>query len=245
MMHLRAGRIVLLFVISLILAPRALHAQSDYAARASEGKLSFTFVGNESFAITDGELTIMTEYPYTPGVEGYMKYDMEAVRPKGFVMCLITHGHKDHFLFGAYIGHSWSLIGPAAVTDPIRGYDTIAVLDGESIDFEGVRIDPVATPHSDLEHYSYLVTWHGVRMYFPGDTAIDTYLLEMQDLDVAFVTPWLLKLIQEKGAKIDARHIVVYHHKLDEDVVDYAGRVVPAQGNRFEIEFRESASSSQ
>ncbi len=241
---MRAGAIIL--ILSAMLATSisgSAYAQFDYAARAKPGSLLFTFIGNETFAITDGEMTLITDYPYSPS--GYMVYDFIATKPTGFVTCLITHGHKDHFSFSAYIKHSWALIGPPSVVDPIKGYETLQALDGEPVEFEGLHIVPIATPHGDMEHNSYLVTWHGVRMYFAGDTEVDNALLEAQDLDVAFVSPWLLDVVRRNGGKIDARRVIVYHHRLDEDVVEYADRLVPVQGATFEIDYREPASTSQ
>jgi len=218
-------------------------AQFDYAARATPGSLSFTFIGNTAFAITDGEMTLMIDYPYAPG--NYMGYDFFATKPTGFGVCLISHGHKDHFVFGAFIKHSWALIGPPSVVDPVKGYETMQAVDGEPVEFEGLHVLPIATPHGNMEHNSYLVTWHGVRMYFSGDTEVDNALLAAQDLDVAFVTPWLLDVVRQAGGTINARRVIVYHHVADQDVVDYADRLVPTQGATFEIDYREPASTSQ
>lgn len=226
-------------------APAPLWAQSDYAAKASEGKLHFTFIGNESFAITDGEITLMTDYPYVPGVGGFMWYDVEATRPRGYTICLVTHAHTDHYRFSAYIRRSWAMVAPEVITVSLVGYDVTTASDGELLDVEGIHILPITTPHQDVDHFSYLVTWHGVRMYFTGDTDAESYLLEARDLDVAFVTPWLLMSIQQQGGKIDAKQVIVYHHKVHEDVVEFAGRVLPAQGDSFEIDFREPDATSQ
>ena len=43
-----------------------------------------------------------------------------------------------------------------------------------------------------MDHASYLVTWHGLRLYFTGDTDSVDQLLAMKDLDYAFVSPWLI-----------------------------------------------------
>jgi hypothetical protein len=76
-------------------------------------------------------------------------------------------------------------------------------------------------------------------MYFPGDAEATEPILAAQDLDVAFVTPWLLENIRAQGAEIDAKRVVVYHHRRGQVVEPYQGSVLPEQGDTFEIPFRE------
>ena len=42
---------------------------------AETGKLSARFIGNAAFEITDGEFTLLTDFPYQSGAFGYMTYD--------------------------------------------------------------------------------------------------------------------------------------------------------------------------
>lgn len=209
------------------------------AAGDDPGALEFTFVGNEAFLVTDGDITLCADFPYRSGMSGYMRYDFEKVRPRGVVVCLITHDHFDHFDFLLFRNHSWSLIGPPSITYGKDNYDITTVANDEPVTWESITIEPHATPHDELEHYSYLVTWHGVRMYIPGDTGITGPILSATDLDVAFVTPWLLNALREQGAEIDAKRIVVYHHRQGEKVEPWQDCVVPRQGDTFEIPFNE------
>jgi L-ascorbate metabolism protein UlaG (beta-lactamase superfamily) len=103
-------------------------------------------------------------------------------------------------------------------------------LDQPEVRWEGVTIRPLATPHARLEHYSYVVEWNGRRLYFTGDTEDTTALLAAKGLEVAFVSPWLLRAVQKAGKRIDARTVVVYHHQDGETVPAFQDRVVPAQG---------------
>jgi hypothetical protein len=57
------------------------------------------------------------------------------------------------------------------------------------------------------------VEWQGQRLYFSGDTEETAALLEARDLDVAFVTPWLLEAVAKAGARVDARRIVTCHQQ--------------------------------
>jgi L-ascorbate metabolism protein UlaG (beta-lactamase superfamily) len=91
-----------------------------------------------------------------------------------------------------------------------------------------LRIDPLETPHAGIGHNSYLVTWHGRRLYFSGDTDDATTLLGTKQLDVAFVSPWLYK---RAAGRIDARRIMIYHHTASEQVTGCTGScAVPRQG---------------
>ncbi len=83
--------------------------------------------------------------------------------------------------------------------------------------YRDIRIEAVETPHARIGHSSYLVTWHGLRLYFTGDTDSTERLLAMKNLDAAFVSPWLLEAVAEQKARIDAKQVVVYHQTADRD----------------------------
>ena len=96
--------------------------------------------------------------------------------------------------------------------------------------YRDITIEAFPTPHGDADHASYLVEWHGVRLYFTGDTDSADQLLAMKNLDYAFVSPWLLgKIAQQKG-RIDAKTVVCYHHKADDKVPAFQDRIVPKPG---------------
>jgi L-ascorbate metabolism protein UlaG (beta-lactamase superfamily) len=107
----------------------------------------------------------------------------------------------------------------------------------DEIQFGPIRIQPIATPHQELEHYSYLVTWHGIRLYFTGDTERATELFRVKDLDVLFVTPWLAQRVLRVGRKLPAKKKVVYHHTAGERVSDCRDCLVPRQGESFELSY--------
>jgi hypothetical protein len=56
---------------------------------------------------------------------------------------------------------------------------------------------------------AYLVEWSGLRLFFTGDTEDPGALLAARDLDVAFVSPWLLRRIVDDDRRVDARRVVV------------------------------------
>jgi hypothetical protein len=104
--------------------------------------------------------------------------------------------------------------------------------------FRDIRIEALRTPHAEIEHYSYLVTWKGLRLYFTGDTESADQLLAMRELDAAFVSPWLIEEVANRRAQIDTRLLIVYHHKAGEAIADLQQRLVPKQGQSLTIEPR-------
>ncbi len=218
-------------MLSFVIAGSAVSMGADGQATS---ELKFTFVGNEAWVITDGKMTLASDFPYESGAFGYMKYKSDDVETVGEVVSLITHRHADHFSAKQYRDASYTLIGPASVTNLVPGHNTFTIED--KLAYEEIDIEAYSTPHTE-QHRSYLVTWHGIRFYFTGDTEDPGNLLGMKDVDVAFITPWLLSAIAKKGAKVDARRIIVYHHRLGDKITAHQDRVVPKQGDTFTIPF--------
>jgi L-ascorbate metabolism protein UlaG (beta-lactamase superfamily) len=197
-------------------------------APASAGELRATFIGNMAFHITDGRVAVLIDFPYQSGAFGYMQWS-EAMVPKGPApLCLISHSHDDHFAPRRARDFCAMVLGPK---DVVSASGVTALALGTDVAWEGLSIRPQATPHDGVEHYSYLVVWGGRRLYFTGDTDDTAALLGARGLDVAFVSPWLLKAVAGQGKKIDAAQVVVYHHKTGEVVPEIQGRLLPRQGD--------------
>src|SRR5688572_21826205 len=81
-------------------------------AQLSAEDLRVQFIGNAAFLITDGKTTLLTDYPYRSGAFGYMTYDATKIQPQGDVLCLITHGHADHFEHPIFEKKNWRIIAP-------------------------------------------------------------------------------------------------------------------------------------
>lgn len=81
----RVGRAVMLFA-----------AAAWCAACGPPPALTIRFIGNAAFELTDGRSTPLVDFPYESG-GGYMSFDSAAVRPRGDVLALFTHRHRDHF----------------------------------------------------------------------------------------------------------------------------------------------------
>ena len=191
------------------------------------------FIGNEAFEITDGKRTLLTDFPYRSGYSGYMKYDFAKVQPKGEVLCLITHGHPDHFELPLFQSTEWRIFAPPDVSvkiDPSR-----IVSNATDFDFGGIRVQAIETSHARLHHYSYLVIWNGKRFYFVGDTESPEALLNAKGLDIAFVTPWLLDALQKTGKRVDAKRIIIYHQAPEEKVDLCSNCTMLEQGQSFSL----------
>lgn len=192
------------------------------------------FIGNMALQLSDGRVTLRSDFPYEAGYSGYMSWSQARVpAASGEALCLVTHSHRDHFLPALAARYCQKLLGPADVTKAPP--DRALPLD-RTVRFGPLVVTPLTTPHAGLEHYSYLVEWSGLRFYFTGDTEDAAELLRQRGLDAAFVSPWLLRSATKGGRRIDARRVVVYHHAADESVPEIQGRELPRQGD--ELVFR-------
>lgn len=209
----------------------ALQAGGLQSPDMQTAELRVRFIGNEGFELSDGETTIVTDLPYQPGAFNYMRYDPASLTPEGRVISLITHRHADHFDEDLFLERDWSIIGPVEVTDRLPDERVIAL--SEAIEVGEFTVRPHRTAHRDTEHYSYLVTWRGLRLYFVGDTENPSHLLSVTDLDLAFVTSWLGCTAGAFGRRIDADRIVLYHHRPGEGTRGCFEALVMQQGESF------------
>jgi L-ascorbate metabolism protein UlaG (beta-lactamase superfamily) len=212
-------------------------------AAAPAPPLQALFIGNMAFAITDGKTTLYTDFPYQPGAFGYMSYDFAKVPKTPGALCLITHGHDDHFDPALFAKLDAKIIAPPklAVTLPADRVIPFA----PKMTYRDIVVEALKTPHASIDHDSYLITWRGLRLYFTGDTESTEQLRAAKNLDYAFVSPWLLASVAKQNARIDARHVVVYHHKTDETVPAIQDRIVPTQGQLIALRGRDAAVTSK
>jgi len=178
-------------------------------ALSNADTLTIRFIGNAAFELSDGRVTLVTDLPYQSGAFGYMTYNIDAVHPPGQVVSVITHRHSDHYDRDLFEQRGWLMVGPEEITSQLSP-DRVVPFEPE-IHIGDFTIVPFTTRHRDTEHYSYMITWRGHRLYFTGDTEDPTQLLAMEELDIAFVTPWLLCEVASRGATIRTRQIVLHH----------------------------------
>jgi L-ascorbate metabolism protein UlaG (beta-lactamase superfamily) len=222
-------------VIALALAIAAF-AQPLGATPTSQPPLHARFIGNMAYAITDGTTTLFTDFPYESGYSVYMEYDPREIRSatKDSV-ALVTHRHGDHWDRGLFARTGWRVIAPEDALTDVPAARIVRALPVEpasaTITFGSVAIEAVPTPHANIGHYSYLVTWHGRRLYFTGDTDNVDQLLATKNVDVAFLSPWLFERLARDGRRLDAKRIVIYHHTADARIPECRDTCrVPRQG---------------
>ena len=213
-----------------------------YTVPGQRAALEARFIGNMAFAISDGSATIVTDFPYQSGAFGYMSYDRAEIRSAtASTLALITHRHDDHWNRSLFATTRWHVAGPDDVVAGLELARVVALAPGttggaSSTRFGQAQIEAIRTPHASVGHYSYVVTWHGRRLYFSGDTERVADLVALRNLDVAFVSPWLFRAVQKAGARIEAKQVVIYHHQSSETVPEcVAPCLVPKQGTVLPI----------
>ena len=194
-----------------------------------------TFIGNCAFRIDFADWILYSDFPYQSGYSGYNTYELPGAFNAAKGTALITHAHLDHFDSSLFRSCRLELIAPWLS-------ETAMTQEMERMQGRGIYVYPIPTPHAELPHNSYIVARDGRRLYFTGDTEDPSYLLKAVDIDVAFVTPWLIAAINAKGGMIDARTVIMYHHEKGE----FDGRevkapcrncrlIIPQQGEVIEL----------
>jgi len=206
------------------------------SAQAPRPALEARFIGNMAFAITDGTVTLLTDFPYESGYSQYMTYNPSEIRSQtATALALITHRHRDHWEPSLFLPTNWKVAGPDDVVAGIAP-DRVVRLSPKTT-FGPLIIEALETPHAGIGHYSYIVNWHGRRLYFSGDTDSSASLSGARTLDVAFVSPWLYRAMVQRGIRIDARRVVIYHHGATERVdACQTNCIVPRQGQTLQID---------
>jgi hypothetical protein len=199
-MALRANRI--LFLLFSILGSQLGFSQSN--------EITIEFIGNCGLHLTDGEANLYVDFPYKSGAHNYMEFDqaeLDSVKENAFF--LFTHKHADHYskknLRKVLKEKSGKTFGPWNISD----LENLAQLIPE---FE---IRAFRTEHKvfgiSFKHYSYLINWHGKKVYLSGDTENAETIGSVSAIDLAFIPVWLLIDSNEKKIKLDAQKLAIYH----------------------------------
>lgn len=198
--------------------------------------LEARFIGNMAFAISDGTTTLMTDFPFESGYSVYNEYPSSEIRSATkSTLSLITHRHGDHWEPSLFAGTDWKVAGPDDVIAKAPAHRVLPLADRTTCG--PIVIERIRTPHHDVGHNSYVVNWHGRRLYFSGDTEETASLMASKNLDVAFISPWVFQAITKAGLKPDAKRIVIYHHTATERVPQCPALCTqPKQGDTIRIE---------
>lgn len=189
----------ILFVFTLIFVSSFGFSQSN--------EIKIKFIGNCGLHMTDGNVNIYIDFPYKSGAYGYMEYDkteLDSIKENSIF--IFTHKHADHYsgkLIRKFVKNKNGTIFTQWKTSKLEKFSKTIP------DFD---IQAFKTKHRfSLKHNSYLIIWHGTRLFFSGDTEHPETIGKIDDIDYAFVPYWLLRSAREANIKIDARMRVLYH----------------------------------
>lgn len=203
---------------------------------AQNKEISVKFIGNCGLGMTDGTTNIYFDFPYKSGAHHYMEYNLaELDSVKSNAIFIYTHKHSDHYT---------GLVKKIAkkrngrIFTP-QNVDQLLKLNGELKDF---KIETFHTKHRfSFNHYSYLLTWHGKRIFISGDTENVETLAALKEIDWAFIPAWLLMDAIEKKVKLKQtiQKIVIYHigprDNITSDADDKQIKLLDKQGEIFSI----------
>lgn len=188
-----------LLVISILSISNFVHSQTS--------EIKIKFIGNCGLYLTDGKSNLYIDFPYKSGAHNYMKYDANEIENiKDNAILLFTHRHADHYSKKAIrqvkSKHQGRVFGN-------WNTDNFEVLTGAIDDF---KIEVFKTKHRfTFKHYSYLITWHGKRIFFSGDTESAETIARVKGINWAFAPTWIITDAIKNKLKIDAEKIGVYH----------------------------------
>lgn len=175
---------------------------------AQSNAITVRFIGNCGLYMTDGNLDVYVDFPYKSGAFGYMEYptcEIDSIRANA--THIFTHRHPDHYRKKLVKRLSGTVYGPWKVRKKRR-----ADLSAPAYSAAKFTVETFRTKHRFASHhFSYLITWHGKRIYLSGDTERAETIAKVTAMDLAFVPPWILIDAKEKNIKIDAQRFAVYH----------------------------------
>jgi hypothetical protein len=203
---------------------------------AQSGEIRIRFIGNCGLYMTDGASDIYIDFPYKSGAHNYMEYDsveIENVKPNSTF--IFTHKHADHYQEKLLKKMSGNKYGPWNVQD-------LEKLNQSIPDF---RIEAFKTPHKvfgiSFQHYSYLITWHGKKIYISGDTESSETISKQSNLDWAFVPAWLIVDGMERKVPLNtiSKMYAIYHigpnDNITNDKADPQIKLLDKQGDLITI----------
>jgi hypothetical protein len=165
---------------------------------------------------------------------------MEDVKPIKDGLCLITHPHLDHWDQELFEEMDHAIITPPDILENIKSDNKIPFDD--IMTYKDMVVEAFETQHDgnprNFKHYSYLVTWHGLRLYISGDTVVD-HALTMKDIDIMFIPVWFTNKIRSQDLAIDAKTRVVFHQKQGQEIPPSQDYVVLKQGETLTVKFKQ------
>ena len=160
------------------------------AQPSMDGSRTMRYIGNAGFEISDGTHTILLDFPYVSGAFGYMEFDSSELASRPGSLCLISHAHADHFDTEAIGRVGCQVAGPSEVLDLVPAPSR---LKGASPwTFESATATCVESEHGDVEHCTFVLSWHGTTIVAAGDVESVSPLLEVIPTPDVFILPYWL-----------------------------------------------------
>ena len=189
----------LVFIVTLISISNFGFSQSN--------EIKIKFIGNCGLYLTDGKSNLYIDFPYKSGAYGYMKYDQTEIDSiKENSIFLFTHRHADHY--------SKKILKQIKSKHKGRVFGNWNTKKFEKLNnaIDDFKIEPFKTKHRfTLKHYSYLITWHGKRIFLSGDTETAETIATVKKINWTFVPYWIMLDAKEKNLKIDTEKFGIYH----------------------------------
>jgi len=169
--------------------------------------IEIEFIGNCGLYMTDGKNNIYVDFPYKSGAYNYMEFDkseLDSIKQNSIF--IFTHKHADHFS-GKNMRDVLKEKGGIKFT-PWKSKKLIKYVEK----IPELDIEIFKTKHKfSLKHVSYLITWHGKRIYLSGDTTDPETIGGLENIDWAFLPYWILNKAYKQEIEIDAKMFGVYH----------------------------------
>jgi len=173
---------------------------------SQSNEIKIKFIGNCGLYMTDGKTNFYIDFPYKSGAHKYMKYDKSEIDSiKDNAIFIFTHRHSDHYSKKILKKLSGQKFDPWNINELEKLGETIP----------NFNIQAFQTSHKvfgvSFKHFSYLITWHGKKIYISGDTGDLEDLSKIKNIDWAFVNPWIYMNAENEKIKIDAKNFGMYH----------------------------------
>lgn len=183
-------------------------ALSPILGLSQSHSINIRLIGNCGLHITDGTLDVYVDFPYKSGAYNYMEYnpsELDSVADNSIF--IFTHRHADHYSKKLLRRYSGKILGPWKVKKKRR-----LSLQQLNDSIPHFSVEVFKTSHRfAFKHNSYLITWHGKRIFLSGDTESAETIALQSNMDWAFIPAWLIMDANEKGIKIDTRMVGLYH----------------------------------
>jgi len=169
-------------------------------------EIAVKFIGNCGLYLTDGNLNFYIDFPYKSGAHNYMEYDKSEIDSiNENPIFIYTHKHSDHYSKKLLKKLNGKKFGPWNVSELEKLGDSI-------LDF---KIEALKTDHKvygiPSKHYSYLIIWHGKKIYLNGDTGDIEPVSKVENIEWVFAPFWLYRNAMEENIIIDTKMFGIYH----------------------------------